>query len=617
MWYPRAAPDDLAVIAANALNSGLSRMLGHEIGAEPARDLGAHRIVIGDDTDVLELESASSVRLDDGAYRIERGKDAIIIEAVDGRALVHGAYGLLEALGARFTPWADAQYPPLDPVKLMSLEPHTVTPAFSRRAFVSDLMTWHYEDPARLHEHLEHDLRFIQWMAARGLNAFLFIRHARDTLVRIDELAPILRANGVVPEYGGHVMQLLLPRELYGACPNYFPARANGERFSGGNLCASNTDAMELVRANALSYARNFPEMGMLHVWGADLWEGGWCRCAECGQMAPQEQYMTAVNAIADSIARESDAPVAYLAYHDTLEPDPALRPRENVCFEWAPRERCYAHAIGDVSCERNRRYFEWLKRYIELFDGRGMVFEYYADAILFGGLGFATPSVIRRDLEHYRSLGIDSISCLTFGAYSAFAYPVNLEAFARGVRALDFDPELVVSDVAGARHPLSGAQMASAYRAIEKASALVLSYGDVLRPFVPIETAPNKRTEIRRAIECIQTAISAAELVVSETSESLTQAERELWRYSAETLAGIADYLRAWADSSGQSRATGEAGIARLADAAAHIRGISPAFKGTWGCYDLDRFHQLWLEGLRRRLNRKDEKEPTDGPPA
>ena len=60
--------------------------------------------------------------------------------------------------------------------------------------------------------------------------------------------------------------------------------------------------------------------------------------------------------------------------------------------FEWAPRERCYSHAIDDPACAINPRYFDSLKRYIDIFEGRGHVFEYYADAILFGGLGFATP---------------------------------------------------------------------------------------------------------------------------------------------------------------------------------------------------------------------------------
>ena len=53
--------------------------------------------------------------------------------------------------------------------------------AFTRRAFVSDIMTWNYKHPDRLDLHLRHDREFIPWMARRGINAFSYIRHAQDT----------------------------------------------------------------------------------------------------------------------------------------------------------------------------------------------------------------------------------------------------------------------------------------------------------------------------------------------------------------------------------------------------------------------------------------------------
>ena len=263
-------------------------------------------------------------------------------------------------------------------------------------------MTWHYEDAERLLMHLGHDREFIPWMAQSGINAFEYIRHAQDTRLKIDEVAPMLAERGIEAEYGGHVLQLLLPRDRFAAHPEYFPCGEDGRRMKIGNLCVSNRAALDLVRAGALDYVRDGAEMAMLHIWGADVWRGAWCRCAECSALSPQLQYMKVVNEIAAALAPASDAapPVAYLAYHDTLEPDPALRPLGNVWFEWAPRERCYGHAIDDPACTVNPRYLESLERYIDLFDGRGGVFEYYADAILFGGMGFATPSTIVRDLN-------------------------------------------------------------------------------------------------------------------------------------------------------------------------------------------------------------------------
>ena len=136
-------------------------------------------------------------------------------------------------------------------------------------------------------------------MARRGINAFSYIRHAHDTRLKIDEVAPLLREHGIGVEYGGHVLQLLLPRDLFADHPEYFPAGDDGVRAARGNLCVSNPDAVALVRAGALAYVREHPENELLHIWGADVRRGAWCRCGQCRELPPQIQYMKIVNAIA------------------------------------------------------------------------------------------------------------------------------------------------------------------------------------------------------------------------------------------------------------------------------------------------------------------------------
>jgi hypothetical protein len=373
-------------------------------------------------------------------------------------------------------------------------------------------------------------------------------------------------------------------------------------RIAGGNLCVSNPDALAIVSEGALAYVREHPENQLLHIWGADVRTGAWCRCAQCREFAPQLQYMKVVNSIAARLSDDADAPpVAYLAYHDTIEPHPGLKPHQNVWFEWAPRERCYSHAIDDPDCEINPRYLESLKRYSEIFDGRGHVFEYYADAILFCGLGFAMPSVIARDLRCYRSLGITSISCLTFGAYSVMACPVNLEAFVRASIDPDFDPDATFVDSAEGRHPQCSPEMAASYRAIERASKLVLDYADVMHPFMPPEKAARKRVELARAADTFNETIAA-----TSCDTPLADAEKELWRYSRDVAAGLSDYLAARDDSDHERLARGGAAIAKLDGAIEHIRKIDPDIKGTWGAYDLEWMRELWLSSLRRGLDRE-----------
>jgi Domain of unknown function (DUF4838) len=594
-----ATAGEVATLAARDLSSGLEAMLGTEVGSSSDASLTQSeiRIDLGNST-----TAPASIALDGDSFDVSRAAESIVIRAGTERGLIHAASNLLEKLGAKFPPGVAPLYPRIDAARLARLEPWRVTPAFKRRAFISDIMTWDYTIPDRLDLHLRHDREFIPWMARRGINAFSYIRHAHDTRLKIDEIAPLLREHGIGVEYGGHVLQLLLPRDLFGDHPEYFPADDDGVRAARGNLCVSNPDAVALVRTGALAYVRDHPENELLHIWGADVRRGAWCRCAQCRELPPQIQYMEIVNAIAAELAADSKAPpTAYLAYHDTIEPDPGLKPRDNVWFEWAPRERCYSHPIDDSACEINPRYLESLKRYIDIFDGRGHIFEYYADAILFGGLGFATPAVVASDLRAYLRLGLRSISCLTFGAYSVMAYPVNLEAFVRGSVNPAFEPGATLVETAFGRHPQCASEMTAAYRAIERASKLCLDYADVMSPLMPSDKAARKRGELQEAALTFNEAIAAADQIASSADTRLADAEKELWRYSSDVLAGLSDYLGALQQTGVHRQIWGAAAITRVTDAIAHIRAIDPEIKGTWGAYDLEWIREMWIRGLER----------------
>jgi hypothetical protein len=602
-----ATGGEVAGTAARDLSRGLGMMLGSEV--EASADVALPRTEIRIDLGRTVVSAhAAPVANEGDSFDISREGDparSIVIRAASERGLIHAAANLLEKLGAKFPPGVAPSYPRIDPARLGALEPWRVTPAFTRRAFVSDIMTWNYNLPDRLDLHLRHDREFIPWMARRGINAFSYIRHAHDTRLKIDEVAPLLREHGISVEYGGHVLQQLLPRDRFDAHPEYFPAGDDGVRAALGNLCVSNPDAVALAKEGALAYVHDHPENELLHIWGADVWRGAWCRCGQCRELPPQIQYMDIVNAIAEALVTDPNAPpIAYLAYHDTIEPHPGLKPLDNVWFEWAPRERCYSHAIDDPACETNPRYFESLKRYLDIFNGRGHVFEYYADAILFCGVGFATSAIVASDLRAYRRLGITSISNLTFGAYSVMAYPANLEAFVRGSRAVGFDPAAALDETAAGRHPQCAPEMAAAYRAVERASKLCLDYADIMRLVMPPEKAARKRVELREAALTFNEAIAAADEIASSANTRLAEAEKDLWRYSSDVLAGLSDYLGALEQTGIHRQAWGTAAITRITDAIGRIREIDPEIKGTWGAYDLEWIRELWLRGLQRGLD-------------
>jgi hypothetical protein len=599
----RCPADGAEVIsaAAKVLAEALAVAPSQAIAVEWSHRLPARTLEIGTPRDECPIGAIpAEVAVDTDAFAIARPDgDSILLAGGTERAVMHAAYALLERLGAPYQARAR-----IDRDRLARVEPFTVVPAFSRRAIVSDIMTWHYETPERLAMHLESDAPFIEWMGAFGLNAFSYIRHTVDSRLKIDELLPLYRARGVDSEYGGHVLQLLLPRDRFGANPGYFPADASGARNPRGNLCVSNADALALVRDAAIRYARDNPECALLHVWGADVWEGAWCRCNGCAALSPQSQYMKVVNAIAEALAGEGAPPVAYLAYHDTIEPDSALRPLPNVSFEWAPRERCYSHAIDDAACEINPRYWKSLKRYMELFDGRGHVFEYYADAILFGGIAAASPSIIARDLRAYRALGLGSVSCLTFGLHSALAYPVNLEAFARATRSPDFEPDETIAGLAARRYPACSAEMADAYRAIARASMLILDGGgDVMRPKPKTANRAARIAALKLAHDDFTRAIEAADHVMASGGLD-ARGERGIWCYSREIAGGICEYLAASAENGPARGRRRDASIDKIAGAIEQLRAAAPSAKNAWAAYDLEWIRPIWLDALRRRFD-------------
>jgi len=231
-------------------------------------------------------------------------------------------------------PVSSPLYPHIDAQRLRTHRTISRDARIQARAFASDIMTWNYSFADRLELHLRHDREFISWMARRGINAFSYIRHAHDTRLKIDELAPLLRERGIDAEYGGHVLPLLLPRERFDDRPEFFPAGDDGVRIANGNLCVSNPDALALVSQGALAYTREHPENKMLHVWGADVRGGAWCQCA---QMPPtlaaapvhegRQQYRHA------TLRRRQCTASCLPRLSRPIDPHPGLQPHKNVSF--------------------------------------------------------------------------------------------------------------------------------------------------------------------------------------------------------------------------------------------------------------------------------------------
>src|SRR4029077_16758040 len=193
----------------------------------------------------------------------------------------------------------------------------------------------------------------------------LFIRHANDTRWTMPELVPELRRRGLAAKGGGHALVELLPRQLFATHPDYFPLRRTG-RSDLGNACVSNREALAIVRDRATAAHGEIPGAADFHLWGLDLLGGGVGGCAGCAALSPSDQSLVVCNAAADTLAGEGH--IFHLAYHDTIAAPTRVEPPPRVWAEFAPRERCYGHALDDPACPTNEPYRRALDDYLARF---------------------------------------------------------------------------------------------------------------------------------------------------------------------------------------------------------------------------------------------------------
>jgi len=511
----------------------------------------------------------------------------LTITAWKPRGLLAAVYALLEAVGCEWSPDGRERLPAARPAAVPAIEGRY---AFARRAWASDLGTWHYGVPARLAERLPSDVAFIDWMAKRGATGLLFIRAANDTQWSVPELVPELERRGLTLELGGHVLTELLPRALFAEHPEYFPM-IDGARSDFGNVCPSSGALAVVAEAARAAFAGATD----VHLWGLDAMGGGWCGCDRCRALTPSDQALLVCNAVADALG--GDVRVFHLAYHDTLEAPAAVRPLPSVVSEFAPRERCYAHALDDAGCDTNRRYRAAFEEHLDLFAGRVHAFEYYGDAILFGGCAVPLVDVCAADLAYYRRAGACGVSCLTFGRYSLLALGTNLEAFARG--ALRPGDARTARAAHCARRFGPGADPMRRYvAALEAAMARVVTYGDI--------KVPPAREAVRVALGHVLDAVPELrsllqDAVTAGAPDAELAAERALLEYTVATLAALRGWLDAVVAQPGGADA--EHAVTALTEAVELLRTVPIELKGTWGAYDLEIANAFYAATLRSRL--------------
>ncbi|HJN18473.1 MAG TPA: DUF4838 domain-containing protein, partial [Armatimonadota bacterium] len=489
------------------------RLAVDEIGRYVERMTGA-KLPVVEEPGPTGAAIAVRARATEGeGFSIAARGSQITIEGDGPIGCLYGAYELLERLGCRWVfPGAQGEVVPRR--SRLELRPFTASqePSFPSRSIILG------------HPACFQDLdEWIVWCGRQRINN-LFCHAGAPTDQQIEDL----RRRGIALEVGGHGLPGLLPRNLFESHPQYF-READGQRVREHNFCPSNPDAREIVKESALEYFRHAPAAAFFHLWPDDLWEGGWCSCPQCAGLSSSDQALTATNVVAEALEEVwPEARLAYLAYHDTTEPPTKVRPHRNVFLENAPRERCYAHGLGDPRCERNSREYRpaW-EALLGLFeaDGRGNshAFEYYSDTILFRTMQPPLLDVIPADARYYRDARTPAYQSLVVSTRAWHSPPFSLYLFARAAWDADADGERVLADYCRTYFGPEWEAARQYFRLLDRAFRSVLAFDVYVGP-IPDLRAP--KTEPARVGERKLREVERGRALVAEAGQVLSEAK-------------------------------------------------------------------------------------------
>ncbi len=408
---PPATEGEVTKFAIQDLARYLHEMTGETITVGKAA--AKHRIFVGELPSGLDPAAAGKLRGDlanveeDGFVLRSIGPDVVIL-GKGPRGNLYGSYAYLERLGVRW----------YFPGKQYEIVPHRAlnwsiplndseSPAFRQRI----LFYWPNNYTAVTD--------WIDFAAKVRLNriAFHYTWPARDWYINLrPELLPELKKRGVEIEVAGHFLSSFLPRTLYPERPDWFRMNNAGQRVADFNFNPFNSDALEYLAGGAVKYLLQMPEASLFHLWPDDIEGGGWSHEPGKSEYTASDQSLLVANYLIGQLRQKlPNAHLAFLAYHDTVYPPKVVKPDPGVIFFYAPRERCYAHALDDAECPLNRKYSQALERALPMFGGANAeVFEYYVDEILYENVtNPPLPEVLAADARYYHKLGIPAVGAL------------------------------------------------------------------------------------------------------------------------------------------------------------------------------------------------------------
>jgi len=208
------------------------------------------------------------------------------------------------------------------------------------------------------------------------------------------------------------------------------------------------------------------------------------------------------------------------------------------VILLFAPRSRCYGHALNSADCEVNSVIYQGLRKYMEIFgEKNAATFEYFGDSLLYCSVAASIPWIVGADMEEYFRLGVGEAGCLMFGGYTWWAHPLNLYVFAKMAFNIETNVEDLMLDYVRNMFPSASGEMLTYYRDLEKAVGLLLSFSDwryrIARQepkedlMLKVEEALSRIEELQRRMERLSARLTGQESQRLQREKSILEVTR------------------------------------------------------------------------------------------
>jgi hypothetical protein len=179
-----------------------------------------------------------------------------------------------------------------------------------------------------------------EWAARNKFDTLVFSSSEKKLWAQSRPAANSIKKYELFVEAGMDISSLL-PRKLFLFNRDLFRME-EGKRTADFNFCPTNPKTSARVRAQAISLFSKMKGMSKPMVFHLTMKnEKAWCSCPACRAFSLREQYLIAVNTVADALAGVyPDALLSYQEAQPDSEEPAGITPRKNT-FAISPNAFC------------------------------------------------------------------------------------------------------------------------------------------------------------------------------------------------------------------------------------------------------------------------------------